>query len=424
MINALIGFLILLCGAWIVGFGYLIRTIKRLPTLHQQHAPAPDVWPRLSVVIPACNEAANLESAVATLLRQDYPELEIVLVDDRSTDGTGELIDRLARRDPRVRTIHVETLPQGWLGKVHALHRGVERTSGDWLLFTDADVHFAAGILRRAVAFVLHQRIDHLALIPRTMQKTFWLDVAVSAFGLLFLITTRAATVNQPGTKNFVGIGAFNLVNAERFRETAGFEWLRLEPGDDVGLGMMMKQVAGTARLAFAHQDLSVQWYSSVAAMFKGLEKNLFGPASNYQWWLLLLQVVMIWLLAVAPYVALALGIGHGFVPLWFFGAAAVIVQLMFSVFFVVDEPKKSLSMLLFPVGMLLISAMMLRAGYQCLKNGGIDWRGTHYPIEQLRAGQRVKFLAPASAIARKIKPRNRSSMGDDDTPSRKTPHG
>jgi glycosyltransferase involved in cell wall biosynthesis len=384
--------LISLCALWIVGLGYLIVSIKRLPVLRQQHAPMPDVWPRLSVVIPACNEAASLESAVATLLRQDYPDLEIILVDDRSTDETGEIIERLAREDPRIRAVHVETLPPGWLGKVHALHRGVEQASGDWFLFTDADVHFCAAILRRAIALVLHQRVDHLALIPRTIQKSFWLELAVNTFGLLFFITTRAASVNQPGSKAFVGIGAFNLVNAERLRRTAGFEWLRLEPGDDVGLGMMIKQSGGTTRLAFAYEDLSLQWYSSVTAMFKGLEKNLFGPGSHYRWWLMLLQVGVIWALVAAPYLSLALGIANGLAPLWIAGAAAISMQLVFTVCFAAERKTKILVLLLFPMGVLLITAMMLRAGYRCVKNGGIDWRGTHYPLEQLRAGQRVKF--------------------------------
>jgi glycosyltransferase involved in cell wall biosynthesis len=385
-------FLIPLCALWVVGLGYLIISIKRLPVLRDQHTPVPDVWPRLSVLIPACNEAANLESAVATLLQQDYPDLEIILVDDRSTDGTGEIIDRFAREDPRIHAVHIQTLPPGWLGKVHALHQGVEQASGDWILFTDADVHFGAAILRRAVALVLHQRVDHLALIPRTIQKSFWLELAVNTFGLLFFITTRAASVNRPGSKAFVGIGAFNLVNAERFHRTPGFEWLRLEPGDDVGLGMMIKQSGGTTRLAFAYEDLSLQWYSSVTAMFKGLEKNLFGPGSRYRWWLMLLQVGVIWALVAAPYVSLALGLTHGLAPLWTAGAAAISMQLIFPVCFVADRKTKGFILLLFPVGVLLITAMMLRAGYQCLKNGGIDWRGTHYPIDQLRAGQRVKF--------------------------------
>jgi glycosyltransferase involved in cell wall biosynthesis len=385
-------FLIPLCALWVVGLGYLIISIKRVPALRDQHTPVPAVWPRLSVLIPACNEAPNLESAVATLLQQDYPDLEIILVDDRSSDGTGEIIERLARENPRIRAVHVETLPRGWLGKVHALHRGVERASGDWLLFTDADVHFGAAILRRAVALVLHQRVDHLALIPRTIQKSFWLELAVNTFGLLFFITTRAASVNRPGSKAFVGIGAFNLVNAQRFHRTPGFEWLRLEPGDDVGLGMMIKQSGGTTRLAFAYEDLSLQWYPSVTAMFKGLEKNLFGPGSRYRWWLMLIQVGVIWALVAAPYVSLALGLAHGLAPLWTAGAAAISMQLIFPVCFLADRKTKGFILLLFPVGVLLITAMMLRAGYQCLKNGGIDWRGTHYPIDQLRAGQRVKF--------------------------------
>jgi glycosyltransferase involved in cell wall biosynthesis len=385
-------FPISLCALWVVGLGYLIISIKRLPALRDQHTPVPDVWPRLSVLIPACNEAANLESAVATLLQQDYPDLEMILVDDRSTDGTGEIIERLARENPRIRAVHVETLPRGWLGKVHALHRGVERAGGDWLLFTDADVHFGAAILRRAVALVLHQRVDHLALIPRTIQKSFWLELAVNTFGLLFFITTRSASVNRPGSKAFVGIGAFNLVNAERFHRTPGFEWLRLEPGDDVGLGMMIKQSGGTTRLAFAYEDLSLQWYPSVTAMFKGLEKNLFGPGSRYRWWLMLIQVGVIWAIVAAPYVSLALGLAHGLAPLWTAGAAAISMQLIFPMCFVADRKTKGFILLLFPVGVLLITAMMLRAAYQCLKNGGIDWRGTHYPIDQLRAGQRVKF--------------------------------
>ena len=278
------------------------------------------------------------------------------------------------------------------LGKVHALQQGVERSSGAWLLFTDADIHFAPGALRRSIALALHQHIDHLALIPQTIQKSFGLELAVTTFGLLFLLTTRAATVNQPGSKAFLGIGAFNLVNAARFHRTPGFKWLRLEPGDDVGLGMRMKRAGGTARLALAYEDLSVQWYPSVPAMFKGLEKNLFGPSAQYRWWLLLLQVGMMWMLALAPYTTLALGLFKGPMALALAAIAAIGAQSVFALGFVAPRPKPRISVLLLPLGMLLMSAMMLWSGYRCLRNGGIEWRGTHYSIEELRAGQRVKF--------------------------------
>jgi hypothetical protein len=390
--SLLVILLVLLCLGWIAGFVYLMRALKRLPAFQEQDAPEPALWPRLSVIIPACNEAATLEAAIATLSRQDYPELEIIVVDDRSTDGTGASIDRLAAQDPRIRALHVERLPDGWLGKVHALQRATEQSSGQWLLFTDADVHFERDTLRRAIALVLHRRVDHLVLIPRTLQKSFWLELAVTAFGFLFLITTRAASINEPGSKAFVGVGAFNLVNAGRFHRTPGFEWLRLEPADDVGLGMMLKRAGGTAHLALAYEHLSLEWYPSVPAMFKGLEKNLFGPGARYCWWRLLVQVAVIWIVALAPYVALSLALWWGPLPLGLVGLAAMGAQLLFALRVVARGTMKAMSVLLLPVGMLLISAMMLRAGYRCHRNAGIDWRGTHYPIDQLRAGQRVKF--------------------------------
>jgi glycosyltransferase involved in cell wall biosynthesis len=163
--------LISLCIAWCTGFLYLAWAFVRLPRLERENVPVPSRWPRLSVIIPACNEAAHLESAVETLVQQDYSDLEIILVNDRSTDATGAIIDRLAKNDPQIRALHIRKLPGGWLGKVHALHCGVAKARGEWLLFTDADVHFAPETLRRALAHVLQLQADHLALIPRTIQK-------------------------------------------------------------------------------------------------------------------------------------------------------------------------------------------------------------------------------------------------------------
>jgi glycosyltransferase involved in cell wall biosynthesis len=393
MTTVLVSLLVLLCGAWCAGFLYLALAFKRLPRLECEEGLAPNTWPRLSVIIPACNEAAQLESAVSTLLDQDYPNLEIILVDDRSSDRTGAIIDRFAKSDARIHALHIDRLPDGWLGKVHALHCGVAKASGDWLLFTDADVYFAPTTLRRALIYVGSCAADQLALIPRTIQKGFWLDVVVQTFGLLFLIATRAAGVNQLGSKSYVGIGAFNLVKADTFRRTPGFEWLRLEPGDDVGLGIMTQQVGGVSRLALAHKHLAVEWYPSVRAMFRGLEKNLFGPGANYLWWLMLLQVGGLWALAIAPWAALMFGVALDSMLLLLAGAAAMAAHSLFSLCCVENQPKATLSLLLFPFGLLLIGAMMLRAGYKCLKNDGIEWRGTHYPLMQLRQGQRVKFL-------------------------------
>ena len=389
----LIAPLVVLCALWIAIFAYFSWALKQLPFFERQTAAPPGRWPRLSVIVPACNEATHLESAARTILDQDYPQLEVILVDDRSNDGTGALIDLLARDDARVKAIHIDRLPDGWLGKVHALHQGVERAEGEWLLFTDADVHFAPTTLRRAIAYVIHQQADHLTLIPRTIQTGFWLDVAVRAFGLLFFLGTGAATVNRAGSRAFVGIGAFNLVKAETLSRTPGLEWLRLEPGDDVGLGMLIKQAGGITRLAFAQNDLSVEWYASVPAMFRGLEKNLFGPGCDYRWWRLVAQIVAIVSFVVAPWLMIGLGVMKGNPGLIVIGCAAVAAHILFALLSPAERRQEIYSLLLFPAGLLMIAVMLWRAGYKCLKNDGVDWRGTHYPLAQLRAGQRVKLM-------------------------------
>src|SRR5689334_11686200 len=170
-----------------LGFAYWLLTgvagvvaMWTMPVLADQKPNDPSRWPRLSVVIPACNEAASIEASVKSRLAQDYPDFEVCVVDDRSTDGTSAIVDRLAQGDPRVRPLHITKLPEGWLGKVHALHQGASTATGEWLLFTDADVHFAPGTLRRVIAYCEARGIDFITTIPTIWQRGILLDIALS----------------------------------------------------------------------------------------------------------------------------------------------------------------------------------------------------------------------------------------------------
>lgn len=388
MEKVVLGYVLLFCLVWVGMYAYMMYSAKRLPRFHRLAVDMPGTWPKLSIIIPACNEAEHIEAAVHTLKLQDYPALEIILVNDRSTDATGEIIDRLAAEDKRIQAVHINTLPKGWLGKVHALHQGLEKSSGDWLLFSDADIHYASGLLRKAVAYVMQEKADHLALLPNVILKSFWLSVAISTFGLVFLLTTRSTEINKPNSQHPIGIGAFNLVRREAFERTPGFEWLRLEVVDDFGLGVMLKQAGAQSRFALADKELFLTWYPSVQAMFRGLEKNLFGPGARYRWWRAVLQVLLMWSLVAAPVVALCAD--HAVLNIA--GAVVVLMYLSFSLFFVREKQQETLPLLMFPVGLILLSLMIVWAAYRCLKNGGIDWRGTHYSMSELRDGQRVKF--------------------------------
>lgn len=378
----------LFCFLWIFIYISLMYMGTRLPQFDKVVVAPPDTWPKLSIIIPACNEEEHIEDAAKTILAQDYPELEIILVDDRSTDKTGDIIDRLAAVDPRIKAIHIKTLPDNWLGKVHALSEGKKHVTGDWMLITDADIHYAPNILRKAVSYVEDKEIDHLALMPNVEMNSFWLEMAINTFGLIFLLTTRAARINKPDSKHAMGVGAFNLVKIKTFDKTPGFEWLRMEPVDDMGVGVMMKNAGARTHFAIADKDLSLGWYHSIAAMFKGLEKNLFGAGPGYSVVKLIFQLIPLWALVAAPFLAFYSD------NIWLISLAsiAIFLYLAFSVFFIRKKQSETFSLLLFPLGLILISLMMIWAAFKCVKNNGIDWRGTHYSIEELRTGQRVKF--------------------------------
>lgn len=378
----------LFCFLWIFIYISLMYMGTRLPQFDKMVVTPPDTWPKLSIIIPACNEEEHIEGAAKTILAQDYPELEIILVDDRSTDKTGDIIDRLAAVDPRIKAVHIKTLPNNWLGKVHALSEGKKHVTGDWMLITDADIHYAPNILRKAVSYVEDKEIDHLALMPNVEMKSFWLEMAINTFGLIFLLTTRAARINKPDSKHAMGVGAFNLVKIKTFDKTPGFEWLRMEPVDDMGVGVMMKNAGARTHFAIADKDLSLGWYHSIAAMFKGLEKNLFGAGPGYSVIKLISQLIPLWALVAAPFLAFYSD------NIWLVSLAsiALFLYLAFSVFFIRKKQSETFSLLLFPLGLILISLMMIWAAFKCVKNNGIDWRGTHYSIEELRTGQRVKL--------------------------------
>ena len=193
----LIAYVFIGCVYWLWMFVGTLRVVRAVPLLAASDAPPPQTWPKLSIVIPACNEAASLESALCSVLEQDYPELEIILIDDRSTDGTAAIVDRMAAADPRILAIHVEQLPEGWLGKVHALDLGAAKASGSWLLFTDADVHMAPGTLRRAIAYAAHHAIDHLAAVPDLWPSSLLVDANMALFCRTFTVALRLWAVGR-----------------------------------------------------------------------------------------------------------------------------------------------------------------------------------------------------------------------------------
>jgi cellulose synthase/poly-beta-1,6-N-acetylglucosamine synthase-like glycosyltransferase len=393
----LIIYSVMFCGAWVVLSVYVIWALRSLPMLK-------DVtdsfscdqldWPLVSIIIPACNEAQHIEAAIGSLLHQDYPALEIIAINDRSCDNTGDILDKLAKQDARLKVIHIQSLPERWLGKVHALHNGVQQASGDWYLFTDADINYQPDAVRKALCYTLYRDIDHLTCLPRVDIQPFWLNVAVRAFVFLFTIATRLLEVNISTSKRPIGLGAFNLVKRTTLDNTPGFGWLREEPVDDLGLGLMIQQAGGRSQLLNARHEMSVSWYPSLSAMIRGMEKNSFGPSTHYRWLPLIRTELVLWCLIAAPWLSFVVGIILLDSVLLSAALSAMVSMLMLLL--AIPSPgnkfNNAVINLCLPAGIAIYASMMLRSAWLCMRNGGIDWRGTHYPVEELRKGQRVKF--------------------------------
>lgn len=358
--------------------------------LDDVEAPHPAAWPRLSVVIPALNEGHTLEAALTTLLAQSYPNLEIILVNDRSTDDTGAIVDRLAAKDPRIKPLHLTELPAGWLGKLHALHRGTQLATGDWLLYSDADVHFSPGVLERAIAVAEGEQLDQLAVMPYIIASSFTLTAAMIAFAVTFLLMVRPHRVGRPGSKVFIGVGAFNLVRRRAFERTPGFEWLKMEVGDDVGLGKMIVEHGGKAGWRLGGSSLSLVWYEDVAALIRGLEKNTYGIFSRFRPAIFALKLLVIVGLWMGPWTAILAP------PSPWLRGLGLLVLAAITLLHVLVARRLRYSMAAGAaapwVGAAVLLVALWRSALACWRDGGIRWRGTVYSVEDLRRGQRVKL--------------------------------
>lgn len=336
--------------------------------------------------MPARDEAAALPGAAATWASQDWPDLELLLVDDRSADGTADVMRSIARRDARVRVVTIGSLPDGWLGKVHALRAGSDIATGEWLLFSDADVHAAPDAVRRAVAYATAGGLGHLTVLPRFEGGTFLLRAAMSAFALLYFLVINGRRVGTPGSGIAVGVGAFNLVRRDALRATPGFEWLRLEVIDDLGLGQMLN-AAGVQGGVAAGADLAwLEWYPDLPGMIRGLEKNAFA-AHGFS----LGKTAA----GSATVLALAGGLAAGAVAGGPAGLVALAGWLVFTVAaaFTIRALGGSPGWALAVVpGFVLNVWITVRSALVCTRRGGIVWRGTFHALADLRAMRRVRF--------------------------------
>jgi chlorobactene glucosyltransferase len=353
----------------------LYRYATRRPQL-RDYAPAP-AGPLVSVIIPARNEARNIERCVRSILATTYPMIEVIVVDDGSTDGTGDLVERLGK-EGRVRLVRGAELPPAWFGKQWALVQGYRVARGELLLFADADTKHEPELIARAVTARAAERADLFSVIPRQEMLTFWERlIQPHVFLALQARVGDLRRVNRTRIAwNAIANGQFILVTRSSYEGIGTHEAVKSSVADDVMLAQAYVRYGLDIFLAHAANDMSTRMYGSLKEIVAGWSKNLAlgAPlmAPPVRWIRAALPYVM-WMPAVlwlAPPIAWA---AFG----WPCAAIATIASLITWVGIYAGERAPVQYALLYPLGAVMVAYIMIRSAWR----GGskVEWRGRTY---------------------------------------------
>jgi len=223
-----------------------------------QDAPAPiatgGVWPSVTIVIPAKDEAAALASCLDRVLAQTYPDLSVIVVDDRSEDDTATIAQAIAQTDPRVRVLKIADRPTNWVGKSYALWQGSRLTTSQWLLFIDVDCELEPEAVKTAVAEATQRNVQMLTLWPRNAAKGFWEHMIIPLCGGIIALWFGLRRLNEPDGPAFAN-GQFILIRSDTYRQIDGHRAICNHLGEDVALAELAKR-AGVGRWVASGRDL------------------------------------------------------------------------------------------------------------------------------------------------------------------------
>jgi glycosyltransferase involved in cell wall biosynthesis len=340
--------------------------------------------PQITVIVPARNEAASIEATLHSLLNQTIP-IEIIAVDDRSTDSTGAVMDRLASKTlppgKLLTVIHIDTLPEGWVGKTHAMALAARQSATEWLLFTDGDILFRPDTLDRALRFAHESQADHVALALTLILESPGERIMTTILGCFTVLSFRPWKIPDPAAKHdSVGVGGFNLIRSSVYRAIGGFEALRLEVLEDLRLGFEVKRQGFRQRVAFGRDLIRVHWATGALGMAHNLTKNFFAvfrfrPAA------LIAGALVLSLLLFLPIAGL-------FAP-WPIRSASLVALAMIAALHEYSARHFTgislLYLLTLPIGAALLLYALLRSLIVTLWRQGVVWRGTFYPLSELR---------------------------------------
>ena len=366
----------------------LLRPAQRALSLKREaeapQEPEANTLLDLTVIVPACNEEASIQATLRSLLASTGVRLQIVAVNDRSTDRTGALMDEIAAEagaagPHTLEAIHNRELPVGWLGKTHALALGTARATAPWLLFTDGDVTFDPRAVALTLEYARRERADHVVLVLTLVLTGIGEAAVFAALQVLSGFRNRLWKASDPKARDFFGAGGFNLVRREVYEQVGGFEALRMEVVEDLRLAWKIKRAGFAQRIVLGRGLATIRWISGALGIVSLIEKNGFA-ALRYNVGVSLLLFFSFALAIVLPLAAIAMG-GWGIV-------LGLAIYALMAIAYAANRRVTQVSpwlVLLFAPATSIVLFALIRSMLLTLGRGGVEWRGTRYSLDELR---------------------------------------
>ncbi len=355
------------------------------PLTEQPSEPDGEPLPMISVIIPVRNEQRNIRRCISALQKQTYPNYELIVVDDHSTDETPTMLSRLAREDIRLRVVAGKDLPPGWAGKPYALVQGAEAAQGEWLCFMDADTFAHPGLLWSTYQAAARGRADMFSILTCQELESFWERTILPLVFLGLSFGFPAERVNNPDKPDAIANGQFILIRRSIYDQVGGHSSVKDRIDEDKAFAVIVKRAGYHLMVTDGRKVASTHMYTSLGEMWEGWTKNIY-PGMQDRLWLLLFGV----------FIGLVVSIA---LPFWLFGgvvwlasggggiAAVVVFEALVLWGYLVFkriEACRAFSIspgyaFTFPLGALVFTGMMMFSAFNVISGRGVSWKGRRY---------------------------------------------
>ena len=374
-------------GVWVYFLVYMTKSFRQSPRLESLDRTSIRHFPQVSVILPARNEGQYIARCLDSLLAQDYPNFEIIAVNDSSTDRTGEIMKAYAAKDARIIHIDASPKPEGWTGKNWACYQGYLHTRGELLMFTDADSKHLPSAMSLAVRHLVSQNLDALTAVPRLICNDFWTKMTLPVLATFLHTRFSPIRVNDPNTKTGYFFGSFFLITRSTYETVGTHEGVREELVEDGALGGKVKASKFRMKMVRGESQIDAVWARDLSTLWQGLRRFMIpvyyqDKAGAY------MMVMAVFFILFAPFVSLPYLLVAGFAESISFPILlglhvsdialimiTIAVQCRLAIF---ENPLYAFAA---PLSGGLISFSFITAIVDANKKGAVSWRDRKYTI-------------------------------------------